>query len=117
MLQPSVLPFSILPNHNNIHILMACHQPRQIKTIHKRRVQIKLLPQLHIQRTHTSTHRRIQSTFQTHLILPDRIQNLRRNRLHVAVNIELFEVDRRVHRLHDLFHGSGDERADAVAWN
>ena len=115
MLESSILSLGILPDHNNIDILVARGEPLEVKAVHQRSVEIELLPQHHVQRAHASADRRLEPALEAHLVLLNRLDQLRRHRLHVAVDVVLLEVDRRVHSLHHLLHGAGDERADAVA--
>ena len=115
MLKSRVFALRILPNHNNIHIIMPRRQASKIEAIHERGEQIQLLPQLNIQRAHTATDRRSQTALQAYLIPPNRFDHTVGDLAHIAVDVELLEVDRRVHRLHYLLHGTGDQGPDAVA--
>ncbi|KAJ0556827.1 hypothetical protein HanRHA438_Chr07g0305141 [Helianthus annuus] len=114
MLQPRILPLSILPNHNNIHILMPRRQPIHIKTIHKRNKQIQLFPQRKIQRVNPSTHRCNQPAFQTNFSLLNRIHNIIRNLVHVPMHVKFLKRNRRLHGVEHLFYRPGDQRANTV---
>lgn len=116
MLEPRILALRILPNHNNINILMPSRQPRQIEAVDEGSIQIELPPELHIQGADASAHRRRQATLQADLVSADGFHDGRRDGGHVAMySVEGLEVDRGVHRLHYLLDGVGDERSDAVS--
>jgi len=113
--EAGVLALGVLPDDDDVNVLVARRKAREVEAINERGVEIKLLPQLHIQRAHTAAHRRRQPSLQTHLILLHRFKHLRRHRLHVAVHIVLLEAHRRMHRLHNLFHRAGHQGTDPVA--
>lgn len=114
MLEPGVLALSVLSDHNNVHVLVPSRKARKIEAVDQRRVQVEFLPQLHVQRAHATADRSLQPALYAHLVLPDRIHHLRRDPAHVAVDVVLLEEHRRVHRLHHLLDGVGDERSDPV---
>ena len=115
MFEAGVLAFGVLPDDNNINIIMARGKAREVETINKRSIEIKLLPKLNIEGTDATTHGGDESTLETDLVLPNRIEDLRRHGLHVAVDLELLKVDGRMHGLHDLLHRARHHRPDPVA--
>lgn len=115
VLQARVLAFRVLPDHHNVHILMPRRQPGMVAAMNQRGVQIELLPQMHVEGAHPTSHRGEESALEAHLVPPDRLDNLRRKRGHIPVNLERLKEHRRVHGLHDLLHGAGDEGPNPVA--
>lgn len=115
MLKTRVLALSILPDHDDINIFVARGEPRQIKAMDERGVEIELPPQSHIEGADASAHGSPQPSFEADLIPLNRLKHLRRDALHIALDVELLEKHGCVNRLHDLFDSAGDERTDAVS--
>ena len=115
MFEAGILPLRVLPYHHNIHILVPRRQTRLIEAVDKRHVELELLQELNVQRTHATGHRSPDPSLQTHPVLADRLQHLRRYALHVGVDFVSLEIDRSVHCLHDLLDVAGDQRPDSVA--
>lgn len=115
MFEACVFTFSVLPNNDDINVIMARGQARDIETINKRRIEIEFLTKLNIERTNATTHGRNESTFETDFVFANGIDDLAWDGFHVAVDVELLKEDRGVHGLHDLLHRAGDKWPDSVA--
>jgi len=114
VLEAGVFTLGVLPNHNDIHILVASGKPREIEAIDERGVEVELLPELHVERVHSATDPRPEPALQAHLVLLDRLDHFLRDTAHIAVHVVALEVHRRVHCLHDLLHRVRHQRPHAV---
>ncbi|KAF5951584.1 hypothetical protein HYC85_009528 [Camellia sinensis] len=101
LLEARVLPLGVLPYLNNINILVASRQTRQIEAIDKGSITIELFPELNVERTHTTTDWSLEPPFQGDLVLADRLDHLRRHALHVAMDIVALKEDWGVYCFHD----------------
>lgn len=115
VLEPRVFALGVLSNYDNVHVLVAGGETGEVEAVDQGSVQVELFPQLDVERAHTPADWSLQAAFQADLVLPDRLDHLRRHPLQIAVDVVPLKVHRSVHRLHDLLDSVGDERAYAVA--
>jgi hypothetical protein len=104
VLEAGVFTLGVLSNYNNIHILMASRKAREIEAIDKRSVKVELFSELNIERADSTTHRSLKPTFETHLVLLDRLDDFLRDPAQVPVHFVPLKEHRRVHRFHHLLH-------------
>jgi len=117
MLEPRVLALSVLPNDDDVHVVVPGRQAREVEAVDERSVEVELLPELHVEGGDTATDGGGEAALEADLVAADGLDDLGGDRGHVAVDLVRLEVDRRVHRLHHLPHGARDEGTDAVARN
>ena len=115
MFEAGVLAFGVLPDDDDVHVMVARGQAWEVEAVDEGGVEIELLPELHVEGIDTAAHGGDQAALETHLVLPNRFQHLLRHHLHVPVDIELLKVHRRVHRLHHLLHGARHHGPNPVA--
>jgi len=115
--EAGVLAFGVLPDDDDVDVIVAHGQAWEVEAVDEGGVEIELLPELHVEGTDAATHGGDQASLETHLVLPNRLQHLLRHRLHVPVDLELLKVNRRVHRLHHLLHRARYHGPNSVARN
>lgn len=115
MLEPRVLALTVLPNDDDVHVVVPGRQAREVETVDERGVEVELLPELHVEGGHTTAYGGGEAALEADLVAADGLDDLGGDRGHVAVDLVRLEIDRRVHRLHHLPHGARDEGPDAVA--
>jgi hypothetical protein len=115
VLEAGVLALGVLSNDDDVDVLVARGEAREVEAVDKRGVEVELLPELHVKRAHAAAHGRDQPALQAHLVLLDRLHHLLGDPLHVPAHLVPLEVHRRVHRLHHLLHRTGHQWSDPIS--
>lgn len=115
MLKPGVLALGVLPDDDNVDVVVPGGQPREVEAVDEGGVEVELLAELHVEGGDTPADWGGEAALEADLVAADGVDDLGGNRRHVAADLVGLEVDRRVHGLHHLPHGAGDEGPDAVA--
>ena len=114
MLEPRVLALGVLPDDDNVDVVVPGGQAGEVEAVDERGVEVELLTELHVEGGDTSADGGGEAALEADLVAADGLDDLGGHRGHVAVDLVGLEVDRRVHRLHHLPHGARDEGPDAV---
>lgn len=117
MLKAGVLAFSILPDDDDINILVARREALEIKAVDEGSVEVKVLAKLDVEGVNTTADGGLQATLKADLVLADGIDDLLRDVLHIPMNVVFLEVYGSVHGLHDLLDGAGHQGSDTVTGN
>ena len=115
MLEARVLALGVLPDDDDVDVLVPGWEPWDVGAVDERGVEVELLAELHVEGGYPSADGGGEAPLEADLVAADGVDDGGRHGGHVAVDVVGLEVERRVHGLHDLLHGAGDEGPDAVA--
>jgi hypothetical protein len=115
MLEPRVLALGVLPDDDDVDVLVPGGQAGHVGAVDERGVEVELLAQLHVEGGDPAADGGGEPTLEADLVAVDGFDDGGWHGGHVAVDVVGLEVDGGVHRLHDLPHGARDEGSDAIS--
>ena len=117
MLEAGVFALGILPNDDDIDVIVTGGEALEIKAVDEGSVEIEVLAELDVEGVNAAAGGGLEAALEADLVLADGVDDLGGDALHVAVDVVFLEVDGGVHGVHDLLDGAGDEGADSVTRN
>lgn len=114
VLEPRVLPLGVLPDDDDVDVLVPGGEAGEVGAVDERGVEVELLAKLHVEGGDPAADGGGEAALEAHLVAADGLDDGGRHGGHVAADLVGLEVDRRVHHLHHLLHGPRHERPDPV---
>ena len=119
VLEAAVEVLGVLADDDEVHVLETALDRRQVLDGPQVRVEVERLAQAHVDRGEALADRGPDGSLQGHAVLADGVQNARRQGvalepLGLPADDDLFERERRPHRVEDREHRVGHLRPDAV---